>query len=311
MDLFDKMTNRPIVYLALLFLPLLSFGQQESYYSFYRNTMNIINPAFAGAEEGTVFSFTSRRQWSFDEEAPTTLAFSYSSARANKVGLGISLVADRVFIEQQTNATIDFSYQLNMETTQVYLGLKAGGNFYKADPTGLLGFAASPDPIQQAFSKFNPNIGVGALLKRENLWLSFSLPRIFKSNRTKDVAITAKDRVHTYLGGGGTLPLGTNLYLKPSLLLRKVKGLPLSTDLTGFISWQQRFDVGMSYRSSGAFSLLSSVRVGNFDLGYAYETPILSGLAQLNLKTHEVFLRIHLGAKATEASPDPVIEEEE
>ncbi len=305
------MTKRPIVYLALLFLPLLSFGQQESYYSFYRNTMNIINPAFAGAEEGTVFSFTSRRQWSFDEEAPNTLAFSYSSVRANKVGLGISLVADRVFIEQQTNATIDFSYQLNMETTQVYLGLKAGGNFYKADPTGLLGFAASPDPIQQAFSKFNPNIGVGALLKRENLWLSFSLPRIFKSNRTKDLAITAKDRVHTYLGGGATLPLGTNLYLKPSILLRKVKGLPLSTDLTGFISWQQKFDAGMSYRSSGAFSILSSVRVGNFDLGYAYETPILSGLAQLNLKTHEVFLRIHLGAKATEATTDPVIEEEE
>ena len=305
------MTKRPIVYLALLFLPLLSFGQQESYYSFYRNTMNIINPAFAGAEEGTVFSFTSRRQWSFDEEAPNTLAFSYSSVRANKVGLGISLVADRVFIEQQTNATIDFSYQLNMETTQVYLGLKAGGNFYKADPTGLLGFAASPDPIQQAFSKFNPNIGVGALLKRENLWLSFSLPRIFKSNRTKDLAVTAKDRVHTYLGGGATLPLGTNLYLKPSILLRKVKGLPLSTDLTGFISWQQKFDAGMSYRSSGAFSILSSVRVGNFDLGYAYETPILSGLAQLNLKTHEVFLRIHLGAKATEAATDPVIEEEE
>lgn len=306
MDLFDKMTKRPIVYLSLLFLPLLSFGQQESYYSFYLNTMNIINPAFAGAEEGTVFSFTSRRQWSFDEEAPTTLAFSYSSARENKVGLGISLVADRVFIEQQTSATIDFSYQLNMETTQVYLGLKAGGNFYKADPTGLLGFATSPDPIQQAFSKFNPNIGVGALLKRENLWISFSLPRIFKSNRTKDLAITAKDRVHIYLGGGGTLPLGTNLYLKPSLLLRKVKGLPLSTDLTGFINWQKKFDVGLSYRSSGALSFLSSVRVGNFDLGYAYETPTVSSLSQLNLKTHEIVLKINLGQgdQTTESSPE-------
>ena len=306
MDLFDKMTKRSIVYLSLLFLPLLSFGQQESYYSFYLNTMNIINPAFAGAEEGTVFSFTSRRQWSFDEEAPTTLAFSYSSARENKVGLGISLVADRVFIEQQTSATIDFSYQLNMETTQVYLGLKAGGNFYKADPTGLLGFATSPDPIQQAFSKFNPNIGVGALLKRENLWISFSLPRIFKSNRTKDLAITAKDRVHIYLGGGGTLPLGTNLYLKPSLLLRKVKGLPLSTDLTGFINWQKKFDVGLSYRSSGALSFLSSVRVGNFDLGYAYETPTVSSLSQLNLKTHEIVLKINLGQgdQTTESSPE-------
>lgn len=69
----------------------------------------------------------------------------------------------------------------------------------------------------------------------------------------------------------------------------------MSTDLTGFISWHQSLDVGISYRSSGTFSLLSSVRVGNFDLGYAYETPALSELAQLNLKTHELFLRIHLG----------------
>ena len=306
MDLFDKMTNRLILHLALLFLPLLSFGQQESYFSFYQNTMNIINPAFAGAVEGTVFSFTSRQQWSIDEEAPTTLAFSYSSARANNVGLGLSLVADRVFIEQQTNATIDLSYQLNMETTQVYLGLKAGGNFYKADPTGLLGFASSPDPIQQAFSKFNPNIGVGALLKRGNLWISFSLPRIFNSNRTKDLTITAKDRVHAYLGGGGTLPLGSHLYLKPSLLLRKVKGLPLSTDLSGFISWQQKFDVGMSYRSRGALSFLSLVRVGNFDLGYAYETPTVSSLSQLNLKTHEIVFRINLGQgdQTTKTGPE-------
>lgn len=301
---------KPIQYIVLFFLPFFCFGQQESFYSFYLKTMNIVNPAFAGAESGTFVSFTSRRQWALDKEAPTTLAFSYSSERANNVGLGISIVADRVFIEQQTNATVDFSYQLNMERTQVYLGLKVGGNFYKADPTGLLAFDFSPDPIQKSFSKFNPNIGVGALLKRENLWISFSLPRIFNSNRTKDLVITAKDRVHTYLGGGGTIPVGTNFFLKPSLLLRKVQGLPLSTDLTGFISWHQSLDVGISYRSSGTFSLLSSVRVGNFDLGYAYETPALSELAQLNLKTHELFLRIHLGKKLSVSDQEPLEKEE-
>lgn len=315
MDLFDKMKIRLKKYILLLFLPLISYGQQESYYSFYRATMNIINPAFAGAEAGDVFSFTSRRQWSSDEEAPTTIAFSYSSARANNVGLGISLVADKVFIEQQTNVTIDFSYNLNMETTQVYLGLKAGGNFYKADPTGLIGFSAIPDPIQQAISKFNPNIGVGALLKRENLWISFSLPRIFNTNRTKDMAITAKDRVHSYLGGGGNIPVGTNLIFKPSVLMRKVKGLPWSTDFTGMLSWQNNFDFGMSYRTNASISLLSSVRLGNFDVGYAYETPVQSVLTQRNLKTHEIFLRIHLDKKSevneSASVPESIPAEEE
>ena len=297
------------LYFLFVLLPALCVGQQESYYSFYRKTMSIINPAFAGAEAGTVFSFTSRRQWSFDEQAPTTLAFSYSSARANNVGLGISLVADRVFIEQQTNATVDFSYVLNLETTQIYLGLKAGGNFYKADPTGLLGFTTAPDPLQQAFSKFNPNIGAGVLLKKEALWFSFSLPRIFNSSRTNDRAILAKDRIHAYLGGGGALPLRANLILKPSFLVRKVKGLPFSTDITGLLSWQNKFDFGLSYRTSGALSLLSSVRIRNFDLGYAYETPFQSSLAQLNLRTHELFFRIYLDKNTEPEAPIPASEE--
>ena len=287
-------------YWILLFLPLICSGQQESYYSFYKTAMNLINPAYAGSEEGAIFSFVSRQQWSLDEEAPATVAFSYATSRANNLGLGISIVSDKVFIEKQTVATIDFSYQLDMETTKIYLGLKAGGNFYKADPTSLLAFAPTPDPIQQPLSKFNPNIGVGALLKKENLWISFSLPRIFNSNRTRDQVIMARDRVHSYLGAGFTLPLSTNLEVKPSLLMRKVKGLALSTDLTGVLSWQDLFDFGLSYRTSGALSLLSSICYGIFDIGYAYETPLQTNLAQLNLKTHELFLRIHLSKQAEE-----------
>jgi hypothetical protein len=89
--------------------------------------------------------------------------------------------------------------------------------------------------------------------------------------------------------------VGGNFFIKPSVMLRKVKGLPVTTDFTTMLSWQNQFDVGISYRSSGAFSLLSVVSLGGFDIGYAYETPTVSSLSQLNLKTHEIVLRINLG----------------
>ena len=98
----------------LLILSGLTFGQQESYYSLYRYNMNVINPAFAGADASNMLSFTSRSQWASVEDAPNTLALAFSSARKNNVGLGISLVSDKVFIEQQTFAYIDFSYKLQM-----------------------------------------------------------------------------------------------------------------------------------------------------------------------------------------------------
>ena len=60
--------------------------------------MNVINPAFAGALGKNVLAFTSRRQWSSMQDAPSTLAFSYSSERANNVGLGLSVVSDKFSI---------------------------------------------------------------------------------------------------------------------------------------------------------------------------------------------------------------------
>ena len=82
--------------------------------------MNVINPAFAGADASNMLSFTSRSQWASVEDAPNTLALAFSSARKNNVGLGISLVSDKVFIEQQTFAYIDFSYKLQMSGCLLY-----------------------------------------------------------------------------------------------------------------------------------------------------------------------------------------------
>ena len=300
--------KRLLLYIGLAFLPLITFSQQESYYTLYRFNMNVINPAYAGALGKNVFAFTSRRQWSSMQDAPSTLAFSYSSERANNVGLGLSVVSDKVFIEQQTFAYADFSYKLDMESTQLYLGLKAGGNFYSADPRVLSTYSTSSDPAQQQLSRFNPNVGAGAYLRGELFWASFSIPRLFNVKRESDnLAITAKDRVHSYLGGGADFAVGSGLLLKPSVLFRKVKGLPVTTDITGMLSWQNQFDLGVSYRTSSAFALLAVVSLGGFDIGYAYETPTDSSLSQLNLKTHEIVLRINLGQgdQTDKAGPEP------
>lgn len=240
------------------------------------------------------------------DDAPSTVAMSFSSARENNVGLGISVVSDNVFIEQQTFAYVDFSYKLDMGESQLYLGLKGGGNFYKADPSSLSSYTGG-DPTQVALSSFNPNIGAGAYYSASSFWVSFSIPRLFNSKRDGDLVVTAKDRVHSYVGGGAYIGIGNGLTVKPSLMLRKVKGLPITTDLTGMVSWQNSFDVGVSLRSNSSISLLSVISLGMFDIGYAYETPTDGGLSQLNLKTHELVFRIRLGEsdKTSKTGPEP------
>jgi len=291
------MLLRCVLFLLILIIPNLISSQQESYYSLYRYNMNVINPAYAGADAANMLSFTSRSQWASVQDAPNTLALAFSSARENNVGLGISLVSDKVFIEQQTFAYVDFSYKLQMSgESALFLGLKGGGNFYSADPTSLVTSAQLSDPTKIRLSRFSPNIGAGAYFKAANYWVSFSIPRLFNVKRDSDnLAVTAKDRVHTYLGGGVDLPVSNGIYIKPSLMIRKVKGLPTTADITGMVSWQNQFDIGISIRTNSSMALMSMISLGMFDIGYAYETPTDNGLSQLNLRTHELVLRINLG----------------
>ena len=71
-------------------------------------------------------------------------------------------------------------------------------------------------------------------------------------------------------------------------MIRKVKGLPTTADITGMVSWQNQFDIGVSIRTNSSMALMSVISLGVFDIGYAYETPTDNGLSQLNLRTHEI-----------------------
>ena len=293
---------KKLIYLVFLF-SFVIYSQQESYYSLYNYNMQVINPAYTGAEADLLFSFLNRSQWESLEDSPKTMAFSFSSKRKKNVGLGLSVVSDKVFVERQTFAYVDFSYLLDMGKTRIFLGLKGGGNFYRASSLDLEDYNSTIDPAQSELSRFNPNVGAGVYIKNKTYWFSFSIPRLFNVKRNEDLNLGAKDRVHSYIGAGFELTVNKNLTFKPMIMLRKVKSLPLSTDIGGFLSISNKFDFGISHRSNSSFSAMTLVRISkSFDIGYAYETPTNTSLLNQSIKTNEFFLRIKIN-KAEEKDP--------
>ena len=296
--------------LCLVFLlPFVIYSQQESYYSLYNYNMQVINPAYAGAEADLLFSFINRSQWESLDDSPKTMAFSLSSKRKNNVGLGLSVVSDKVFVEKQTFAYLDFSYLLDMGKTKIFLGLKGGGNFYRASSLDLEDFNLTIDPAQGELSRFNPNVGAGLYIKNKIYWFSVSIPRLFNVKRNDDLSLGAKDRVHSYVGGGFDLPISKSLTFKPMIMLRKVKSLPLSKDIGGFLSILNKFDIGISHRSNSSFSAMTLVKISKrLDIGYAYESPINNSLLNQSIKTNEFFLRIKLNKAEKKDLPKKTIE---
>jgi type IX secretion system PorP/SprF family membrane protein len=281
------------IFIVITLLPISVIAQQDSYLSLFRYNMSLVNPAFSGAEGKHVVSLASRNQWSETKSSPKTNAFSYSAAIGKNVGLGISVISDKIFIENQTTITTDFSYQLTLSNdTAIFLGIKAGGNSYSSDPTMLSGYNSEIDPLKSSLSSFNPNLGVGFLYQMSDFWISGSIPRLFNSKRDGEMQIQSRDRVHTYIAGEYVFSLNDKFALKLNLMYRKTKGIDAVTDVGLKGSYSNFFDLGFSFRTGSIFSSQAILNINeNLELGYAYDTYGSDQLSGISLKAHEIFMR--------------------
>lgn len=284
-----------IILTALLLVSSAIFAQQENVFAFYRSNMNIINPAYAGVDNETIATSAIRKQWTGIAEAPETETVSFSRPIGKNMGIGASVVTDKTFIEIQTSLTIDFSYKLKMdETTDLYLGIKAGGEFYNINAAGLKTYNVNSDPALGSISNFNPNIGIGALLKKDKWYASLSIPKLLNTTRAKNqggYASTDLDRPHIYLSGGYDLVLDASFVLKPSVMLRYVNGAPVSVDFNSMLQIEKNFEIGAMYRTDKAYAAMSTIRLSKrFVFGYAYEMSTRPTLASAK-NTNEILLQ--------------------
>lgn len=295
-----------IVQIAIFFLVVgVANAQQEPNYSFYRYNMNVINPAYAGAN-GTELTFNFRSQWQGVQDAPETQSFAFSTGIGSNIGLGLSVINDQTFVEKQTGVNVDFSYKLQIASgTDLYLGLKAGINSFDINTRGLEVLEAnqvvvgvnSADPALADITDWKPNVGIGAYLKNDKYFVALSAPRILNSKRVDNdngIVSSATDRMHMYLTGGYNFDLSSNIEFKPSAMLRYVKGAPLSTDITAAFNFFNRFEIAANYRFDNAIGGMALINASDWlDFGYAYENSTKNEISGISRGTHEVFVRFN------------------
>lgn len=291
--------NQYILTLALFLLVSTVYGQQESNNTFYRDQMNIINPAHTGAGDMITITMATRNQWQGIKGAPETQSFSFGTPFSANSGLGLSITNDKTFVEKQTAIYVDYSYKLKLsESLDLYLGLKAGGNFLNVDVTSLETYSYDFDPYLIDSKQFNPNMGVGAYLRNEKYYLSVSAPRILNTERIKEragIVTKATDKVHMYVSGGYDFKLSESAVLKPSFMMRYVSGAPVSTDFTATVEYLQKVEFGAAYRTDGTVSGIAIFRALKWmDVGYAYETTSKNEISNVSNGTHELFLKFNI-----------------
>jgi len=292
--------NKFQILMAVFVLSMSANAQQDPNYNFYRYNMNIYNPAFAGSSEAAEFSLGIRSQWAGLEGAPESQSAIFGMPVGRNVGLGVSILNDRTFIEQQTWMAIDVSYFVDLdEEHRLYFGIKGSANSYDANTDGLVTYGVGQDGALMNYeSRFTPNVGAGAYLKHDRYFVSLSAPKLLTPDRMQERngnAYLGTDRRHAYLSGGYTFLLGRSLDLKTMGMFRYVDASPMSLELTGILDFGEKFEFGSSYRFDESISGLFLFNVSNgFNLGYAYETSLQNSIDGLDRNTHELFMRLKM-----------------
>ncbi len=279
--------------------PKLIMAQQDPLYTQYMDNLLIINPAFAGSKEYGNVLLVARNQWVSLPNSPITRSFAYQTPTENKnVGLGFSVLYDKIGPQKQTGVYFDYSYFLRVsEQFKLGMGLKGGVSFYRASLTDLI--TIDPDPIysQDIYKNFLPNIGVGFFLFSDDTYLGLSIPKLIENTITRDDYQTEyvnRQKVHLYTVAGKKFNLSEDFQLKTNAMLRFVKNSPISFQLTALTGFQNKFWVGGMVRFGDSFAIVTQFQATpKMLIGYSYDFTT-SRLNTFSSGTHEIMFSYDL-----------------
>ncbi len=269
-----------ITILLTLGLTAITFAQQNPMYSHYVFNGLIINPAYAGTREVLCASILYRDQWSNIPGAPKTGLLSIDAPVKNKnIGLGMNAEFDKIGVSSHTAINGIYSYRLRFANSSLNFGLQAGVGFSNTDFNSVNYTDGTRNDIafQNNFHDVLPNFGFGVYYSADRFYAGFSIPQIagyaiHNALYHKTEAAYLDLANHYFLNTGYLFDLSSDIKIKPSVLVKYVRGAPVEMDINGIAYFYDLFAAGLSYRSSASLDFIAQFKLTEqLSLGYAYE----------------------------------------
>ncbi|MBY0541804.1 MAG: type IX secretion system membrane protein PorP/SprF [Sphingobacteriaceae bacterium] len=279
-------------------------AQQEAMYSQYMFNTLAINPAYAGSRNVTSATALYRNQWVGIQGAPETLTLSIDAPiNSKKVGLGLQVFNDRIGVTSTTGAFGSYAYRLRLNKGTLAFGLQAGASQYRADfqSVSLNTFPSNDVAFSENINKVLVNFGAGIYYNTDRFYMGLSSPQILNnklSNFTvQNNNVFTGQALHIFFATGYVFPLGDVLALKPSVLIKGVKGAPIEADLNATLWINDVIAFGLQYRTEADMAAMIELQASpQIRIGYSYDRS-LTKLVQYNSGSHEIMLRYEFGFK--------------
>ncbi|WP_407430972.1 type IX secretion system membrane protein PorP/SprF [Arcticibacter sp.] len=280
-----------------------SMAQQNAMYSQYMFNTMAVNPAYAGSRNVVSATALHRNQWSGMEGAPKTTTLTIDAPVRNKrVGLGLQLINDQLGISKTTGAVLSYAYRIRMDKGSLAFGVQGSGVQYRADYTGVdLGSGGAYDPaFAENVNKMLFNFGTGVYYNSDKFYIGLSAQDLLNTRITEyeapdDAAGGSFKNLHLFFAAGYVFALDETFKLKPSVLVKGVKGAPVEADINAMLWVNDIIAVGGQYRTSADVAgILEIQATPQIRIGYSYDYSI-TRLRNFNSGSHEIMLRYEFG----------------
>lgn len=285
-----------ILFASVLTLTMIStvIGQQQAQFTQYVDNMVYYNPAYAGSHEGMSISALHRQQWAGFDGAPMSTTFGLHTPLIKNLGLGVSMLNDKVGPINSTWANVSVSYTVNFENRgKLAFGINGGFNLLNGNLLNLHQMNAGDQSLNVQYSNdFKPNFGAGVYYHSDKWFAGFAVPHIL--DNAKDIGdILNEDFMaqrHYYLMFGGYIPANEILKLRPSAMLKITENAPFALDMSLAFILYDKLWLGANYRLIESAGIFAQYQISNqFKIGYAFEYSTTK-LRSHNAGTHELMI---------------------
>lgn len=290
-------------------------AQQDAQFTQYNDNMLFFNPAYAGSKDYLTITALHRQQWVGIKGAPTstTLTF-HTPLRYESIGVGLSVLNDKVGPINQTWIGGDFSYTLKLKKVRrgkfydgpkLSFGVKGVLNMLNGDLSQLY----VNDPNDQSLAtnyqnKVSGNIGFGAYYRTKHFYVGASTPSLLEpSTSATNVNFTRKR--HMYFSIGGYFTVNRTLKIRPSAMVKIVEQAPIAIDLSTALIFHDKFWLGFNHRILESVGMYAQYQITNqFKIGYGFDISV-NRLVKYNFGTHEIMLSFDLRKNSKNAIISP------
>jgi type IX secretion system PorP/SprF family membrane protein len=293
MNLFRKL----IVFIAFV-CGTTSWGQNQFSMTQYMVHQPFINPASMGMYENMNGAIFYKNQWTGFDGAPKLIGFNFNSPIGGlRSRLGLTVVNDRIGVNNNTEISGSYSYTLKLnQTSTLTFGLSATlklsqSNFAEVE-TNIV------DPEFQANSPTlaMPNFKFGTYYRTKKFYVGIALPNLLKNeidfNTLDFKGSTSFDFSdwHFYLHSGYSWEINNKFDLNSSMIFKHVSGAPFQVDLSTIFVMKKKFGIGINYRTSNDLAGLLRFRLNPMlEMAYAYDFSF-SKIRDYSSGSHEIMI---------------------